>query len=51
MFQFAKRQKNIIAKTNDIANEIKNLHSQRLTHGSQQLVKILEPIVQKHFLH
>lgn len=37
---------NIIAKTKELANEIKNLHSQRLSHGSQQLVKILEPIVE-----
>lgn len=42
--------KNIIAKTKELANEIKkNLHSQRLSHGSQQLVKILEPIVENTF--
>lgn len=41
---------NIIAKTKELANEIKkNLHSQRLSHGSQQLVKILEPIVENTF--
>lgn len=41
---------NIIAKTKELANEIKKkLHSQRLSHGSQQLVKILEPIVENTF--
>lgn len=40
---------NIIVKTKELANELKNLHSQRLTEGSKQLVKILEPIFENTF--
>lgn len=41
--------KNIIAKTNDLAQEIKMLHSDRMVDGAEQLVKIIEPIMENTF--
>lgn len=38
-----------ISKTSELANEIQNLHSKRLADGTEEIVKILEPIVQETF--
>lgn len=40
---------NIISKTSKLASEIQNFQSKRLADGPEQIVKILEPIVQKTF--
>lgn len=40
---------NIIKKTNELAEEIQNLHAARLVDGAEQLVKMIEPIMEKTF--
>lgn len=40
---------NIIKKTNELAQEIENMHAARLVDGAEQLVKMIEPIMENTF--
>lgn len=40
---------NIIQKTNELAQEIENMHAARLVDGAEQLVKMIEPIMENTF--